>query len=1670
VDLVSLHPPRGLRALSATIGAAALVAAGALVPIAAAPAAAADAPPPAGAAIAQTQYALVGVDSESAPYPAPPALDGTALAAFDGDPNTQWATKYNGGDPDPLPHWITLDVGGSFPLTGIQYQVKNQSNGPVADVAVYVTDSAAVAKDAAADWGTPAATGTFRQPTSATEVQNLVFSQPVTGRYLKFVATSTINGSANVSAGELRVFATGDTTPPPVTPDPPADAATPVAIGNGAGLTVQVAREFPQVISYDLNGKTLGGQAQKLDTFTINGTAHTATTTVATTPDTATYVSTFADLPDLTITTAITATAKGTVEFAVTKIEGGAAATVDQLAIPDLSLVSVDSSDPAAALARTQISTDSTTTADRFLAITGSTPVDARSVGTPYGFVSGSQLAAGILTNATDDSAQDSSTNWNTRLQSQIVDAGNGARRAQLSVGNWTYAPAGATDPRVAVYALPQATVVLSADANGDGKTDWQDAAIAYRDASTRPLGAERVAERVVQHIPFNFASQATNPFLKTLDNVKRISMTTDDLGQWVLDKGYANEGHDSGHPDYGRDYNTRAGGLADFNTLVEDGKKYNTDVAVHVNATEAYPQAKTFSDRMVQGQVNGWDWLNQSYHIDQRYDLGSGAIVDRFAQLKQEVPDLAGVYIDAYYSSGWLADGLAAQLRDLDLQVATEWAYKFEGSSIWSHWANDKNYGGATNKGINSNIVRFIANTDRDVWNVDPLLGGADVKEFEGWTGQNDWNTFYSNIWSANLPTKFLQHFPVQSWDFGKTATLTGGVTVSMKDGKRQIVMDGATVASGGTYLLPWGEPDADGVSSPAHADKMYYVNAAGGAATFTLTPQFAGTTDFTLYALTDQGRVKVSDVHATDGAVTLTGAKGVPYVLAPANGAAPHASAEYGAGSGLVDPGFNAGDLTAWNGTGGAKVATADSGDNVAVLGTDRSSLSQKVTGLQPGKRYSFSANVEIGPGERRATTLSVDAGTIAANTFDTTPAANSMASDAKKDTYSQRASVSFTAPANGTVTVALGAVAGKASVTFDDARIMLDTSTALPTDSAVIAADDFEGNQPGWGPFVKGDAGGSTDPRTSISELHDPYSQKAWKNTHSPYDSGTLKGLGVDDVLSGEHSLKAHEENTGLVYRTVPATVPFVAGHKYRVSFDYQTNLDGQWAWVTGADTVGEGAVSSADVNREAIAPALDTAHYSKDIVAGCGDTWVGLRKLGGANGADFVLDDFRVEDLGEEAGGASCGSVAAPASTDLSPGVAGSLVTTFTNNELTAATNVGIELTGLPDGWTAQVAKKGGNLFGSVAPGRSVTTTWLVTPPASAAGTSASLSVVATYANDCVTKSVTGAAKTTVSDRPMLSPGSMTATADSENLSSGAGEGPVGNVLDGDPGTIWHTDYTNSSAPYPHWVTLALAGPSTVDGFGYLGRQSGGQNGRVKGYEIAVSDDGASWTTVATGALVDSPDTQIVSFTPVTASFVRFTATSSLNGQPFAAAAEMRVYGTAADLPTGFAPGVRAADDPCAAGTPAISAPVAVTAGHDLTVGLSGLGKGVRASVILHSDPLTLGTVTTDANGEASLTATVPADFATGPHTLQVVVDGDVVAERAITVTAADVPDGNGGAGGGSGGGGAAVTPPGLDGPLASTGSTALGVAALLALLAAAGIGAGVVLRLRRTRRV
>ena len=50
------------------------------------------------------------------------------------------------------------------------------------------------------------------------------------------------------------------------------------------------------------------------------------------------------------------------------------------------------------------------------------------------------------------------------------------------------------------------------------------------------------------------------------------------------MSKGYQGEGHDDAIPDYDK-IGIRQGGVKDFNYLIEEGKKYNLNIGVHINA-----------------------------------------------------------------------------------------------------------------------------------------------------------------------------------------------------------------------------------------------------------------------------------------------------------------------------------------------------------------------------------------------------------------------------------------------------------------------------------------------------------------------------------------------------------------------------------------------------------------------------------------------------------------------------------------------------------------------------------------------------------------------------------------------------------------------------------------------------------------------------------------------------------------------------------------------------------------------------------------------------------------------------------------------------------------------------------------------------------------------------
>ncbi|PZP47267.1 MAG: beta-galactosidase [Pseudopedobacter saltans] len=119
----------------------------------------------------------------------------------------------------------------------------------------------------------------------------------------------------------------------------------------------------------------------------------------------------------------------------------------------------------------------------------------------------------------------------------------------------------------------------------------------------------------------------------------------------------------------------------------------------------------------------------------------------------------------------------------------------------------------------------------------------------------------------------------------------------------------------------------------------------------------------------------------------------------------------------------------------------------------------------------------------------------------------------------------------------------------------------------------------------------------------------------------------------------------------------------------------------------------------------------------------------------------------------------------------------------------------------------------------------------------------------------------------------------------------GEGDAEHLVDGDPGTIWHTMYSVTVAQYPHWVDFDAGEVKSIKGFTYLPRQDGA-NGNIKAYKLQVSEDGKTWgDPIANGQFERNSKLQTIRLNkPVKGRFVRFTALSSQNGQDFASGAE------------------------------------------------------------------------------------------------------------------------------------------------------------------------------------
>lgn len=1083
-------------------------------------------------------------------------------------------------------------------------------------------------------------------------------------------------------------------------------------------MTAYVSKTFPQVARYVMKGDDpqvtfMRGQEEPVTTFKVNGrsvTPQVATPTIS--GNAATYVMTVND-GDLNFAVTVSLKVEGTnLTWAVTNIKKAqGCAPIKSLDFTSNNLLTVtDGLDKGANFAGAIMAFEAgKPSGDRFISFdNGFKPNSTNSF--MYGILGTNAFSAGILSNSEAE-------------HDQRITLNNGEDTMGLASSVWYYeqgdtnaqgyaaAHPGTTYP---VSDLPWVKVAVSkGDVNGDKAVDWNDGAIATRSILNKPYGSDAVKDLVSYRVVMNFGSEVTNPYSRTADNLKKVSLITDGMPQAIILKGYGNEGHDSANSEYA-DIAVKEGGAEGLRDLIKIAHQYNTEVGLHINAEEIYPEARSMNERMVQGSINGWGWMDQSVKIDKLWDLSSQARWNRLVQLYDRVngtkfankdfeagqyvgdPAVTGaqaadmatlaqdakkrpnnldfIYLDVWMQDTWESRRVADEINSLGWRLTTEYSSAHEWDSTGSHLSMDPKAGGK-NKGINSEIVRFLRNEQRDTSVMNdpskkgsldnPLLGGAHIDDFEGWQGRQDFNEFVKTMYVENLPTRFLQHYQVWDWDdyaagekpAGTATNREKKIVLKSEDGKntveverktnvrrednvieRTIKLNGTKVLDEGAYLLPW---DQDG------EQKLFHYNVDGGSTTWDLLDGWANT-NVTIYKLTDQGREKVKDVHA-GARLTLDAEPCMPYVVVRASGskAMPTAdNVQFGEGTGVVDPGFNSYkngdklDAAVWKGSvkdPSVAIETLPTGDQVLKVASPAKDveLSCDLTGLTADKTYVL--EMYVGNESDANTTVAVDAGDrVYDRSFGRSTIKNYTASDPKHTggpqsdlmtSYMTRVYVKFTAE-SPTAKLVLGRAAGEGATRFDSVRLV--ENEAFPVqDAQGNFAQDFEHAVSGLYPFVIGPTGNGSDGVTHLSQANAPFTSAGWH------------GKQVDDTINGSWSIKHHDNinfghRTGLIYRTMPQTLAFEAGGHYKVEFDYQAGTGSHYAMVVGS---GE---DKFDVPTAFLKPTAkdgkgNTQHVSMDVTgADDGTTWIGLysgRNSGGqeVGAMDFVLDNLKVTRL-------------------------------------------------------------------------------------------------------------------------------------------------------------------------------------------------------------------------------------------------------------------------------------------------------------------------------------------------------------------------------------------------------------------------------------------------------
>ncbi|OUP48085.1 endo-alpha-N-acetylgalactosaminidase family protein, partial [Lachnoclostridium sp. An181] len=940
------------------------------------------------------------------------------------------------------------------------------------------------------------------------------------------------------------------------------------------GLTVRLDADFPRVVDYTLNGKTLNGSEVRYNYVSINTVDYPATATYEKSEDgkSITYHVTPEGI-DVTFDVVFTVKDDQIVEMLIKNIVEPEGVRVNTINLPDQPLISANSEQEGAVLDASWVEENARqfrdlkeNIADKNVSTTAN-----RSASIPI--ITANGLSASMYNNVMYGGEE-------------FVFRGFDLENGEKSVGVWNqdFMYRGLDGEKM--FPFPSepdeenlyCRIAITEDTNGDDIMDWQDGANALKKLTDGIIpGGERAA-RSFFHVGYNFASGAQQPFLKVADNMKRLSNYFDGFSQQLVFKGYQNEGHDSCWGDY-QDVNSRAGGAEDMNVAIAEADKLDSNIGIHLNNTGVTPEAKAYGDPTTTSDQPGWVWMDQSRILRRYADMLTGGFDDRLNQLFEQTPELDFVYVDCWGDDRWGEKKLIRNLLENGVEMfGTENGPDFIRFGAWVHHPD-----------CASSISQFVYNSQRDVYNSSPIYWGGYGRSVSmmSWQHNNNINSLVQQFYTEQLPQKYLMCHEVL-----KVADGVGTFEDNVTSGNWVITKDGRKLTDGqGKIFIPWYAEDSE-TKNPDEAAKIYHWNTNGGETTWTLPENWSDLENVYLYRTTQTGKQLVDTIDVVDGQVTIDADAKVPYVVYP--GEAKTDETEWSVGSPLKDTGFNSRDFSIWEKSGDADIQFNDDGNGVSILtmkGKEEGAVSQTMTGLIPGQKYRLVVEAGATNGKTARLTVETSDGEIHENYVDQVTMSNQYFDNYAKGKMVQRMWVDFVQPEGETtakVTLSADACDSVSGVaTFMETRIVKTAEPDLP--EGYVANETFE--------YVEQGAYGIFNPERSADGA--PHLSE----THTPY---------TNDTISGDWSLKLWGERGqgDVTVRTSPSTMRLRPNTEYKMEFD----------------TTSYGRVyvqSESDANDQILNETFDGGHSTYTFVTGDKTDYIVRIERG------KVLDNFTVQ---------------------------------------------------------------------------------------------------------------------------------------------------------------------------------------------------------------------------------------------------------------------------------------------------------------------------------------------------------------------------------------------------------------------------------------------------------